>query len=181
MNLGEKMRRRLKLNRPSLRARSRPPKQRSPVGRQFSVVNLPVSLALQHCRSCAHVQYPPTELCSICLDDALTYRETSGHGVLLARSALHHSLWEFFKRRLRSAPWLIGSVKLDVGPVVIVHIGCDTIKAGDPVQVFSHTDVSQEVVLVAAPSALDLTGSAARLNIISSLGLDQPALRKGGI
>ena len=49
---------RSKLARPSLRARARPVKQRTAIGQIFSAVNQPVSLAMQCCERCGHVQYP---------------------------------------------------------------------------------------------------------------------------
>lgn len=177
----EKIKRRLKFNRPSLRARARPPKQRTPLGMQFSAANLPVALAMQHCRACGHVQYPPTELCGECLEDALVYREIGGEGRLLARTELHHSLWEYFKRRLRQQPWVMGSVKLSTGPVVFAHLATCSLQPGDAVTVFSHTDASQAMVLIAVDPNTDVQSAAARKSIATSLGLDQPALRKGGI
>lgn len=177
----EKTLRRLKLNRPSLRARARPPKQRTPLGAQFGAANLPVALAMQTCTTCGHVQYPPTELCGECLEDALIYRPISSNGTLLTRSELHHSLWEYFKRRLKSKSWSMGSVQLDAGPVVIVHIGDETLQAGDPVQVFSHTDASQSTVLIAVNAATPISAAAERRALVQRLGLDQPAVREGGI
>ena len=40
-------------------------------------------------------------------------------GELLAHSELHHSLEPRFAERL---PWTLASVKLDCGPVVLVHL-----------------------------------------------------------
>ncbi len=181
MIASEKIKRRLKFHRPSLRARARAPKQRTSLGAQFSAANLSSSLAMQHCTHCGYVQYPPTELCGRCLEDALVYRDTIGTGVLLARTELHHSLWEFFKRRLQQGTWVMGSVKLDAGPVVLLHIGDIRLKPRDRVIVFSHSDNSQSVVLIAVPEDCDITESSTRHEIVGSLGLDQPALKEGGI
>ena len=180
MNIRDKMRKRLKLNRPSLRARARPPKHRSAVGTRFSAANLPGALAMQHCTQCQHVQYPPTELCGVCLEDALVFREVSGTGVLLASSELHHSLWEYFKRRLKERAWPIGSVQLDAGPVLITHLADTGMAVGDQVQVISHTDAAQVSVLIAAPASRDLASRTARQALVAAMGLDKPALREGG-
>ena len=177
----EKIKRRLKFNRPSLRARARPPKQRTPMGAQFSAANLPCALAMQHCTACGHIQYPPTELCGECLEDSLVYRETDGSGVLLAKSELHHSLWEYFKRRLTAHSWVMGSVKLDAGPVVLLHIGDSTLTPGDRVTVFSHSDASKSAVLIAVAEGTDVTTAKARRTLVAGLGLDEPALKEGGI
>ena len=49
-------------------------------------------LALQQCTGCGTVQYPPRELCSACLADALEWRATDGEaGEVLATTLLHHS------------------------------------------------------------------------------------------
>jgi hypothetical protein len=136
---------------------------------------------MQHCTHCGYVQYPPTELCGRCLEDALVYRDTAGAGVLLARTELHHSLWEFFKRRLQQGNWVMGSVKLDAGPVVLLHLGDNCLKPQDRVTVFSHSDNSHSVVLIAVPEDCDITESSTRHGIVSGLGLDRPALKEGGI
>ncbi|WP_435211200.1 Zn-ribbon domain-containing OB-fold protein [Luminiphilus sp. nBUS_16] len=181
MNIKDKMRKRLKLGRPSLRARARPPKHRSVCGSQFSAVNLPGILQLQNCTDCGHVQYPPTELCGACLGSTLIYRDTPCTGTLLAQSQLHHSLWEYFKRRIKEAPWTIASVQLDVGPVAIVHLAAGDLKTGNRVQVFSHSDASRSVVLIAVPASADITTPALRQAIIATIQLDQPAKRQQGI
>ena len=175
------MRKRLKLSRPSLRARARPPKHRSVCGSQFSAANLPGILQLQNCTDCGHVQYPPAELCGACLGSTLIYKETACTGTLLAQSQLHHSLWEYFKRRIKRAPWPIASVQLDVGPVAIVHLAAGDLKTGDRVQVFSHSDASRSAVLIAVSASVDITTPALRQAIIVGIKLDQSAERQQGI
>jgi len=181
MNIKEKMQRRLKLNRPSLRARARPPKQRTPLGQQFTAANLPSALSMQTCSDCGHVQYPPTELCGACLADGLIFNDTPVDGLLLQRTDLHHSLWEFFKRHLRRASWPIASVKLDAGPTVFCHLGDRRLTTGNRVQVFSHTDASQSMVLIAVGAEHDVGAREVRRQLTEQLGLTQPALRQGGI
>ena len=180
MSARDKMRKRLKLNRPSLRQRARPPRHRTASGAGFSAANLPATLKLQHCTQCQHIQYPPTELCSVCLADALVYRDTDNGGTLLAQSHLHHSLWEYFKRRLRDGPWLVGSVQLDAGPLMIVHLGPPEMAPGDRVQVFSHSDASQSSVLIAVPASVDVRTREARRAIALAMGLNTPAIRPTG-
>ena len=175
------MRARLKLSRPSLRARARPPKQRSVCGSQFSAANLPGVLQLQHCTDCGHIQYPPAELCGACLGHTLIYRETDCEGTLLAQSQLHHSLWEFFKRRIKEAPWPVASVQLNAGPVVITHLVGDDFNTGDEVQVFSHSDASRSVVLLAVPASANIETPELRQEIVAGIRLDKPAERQRGI
>lgn len=181
MNIKDKMRKRLKLNRPSLRARARPPKHRSVCGSQFSAANLPGILQLQNCTDCGHVQYPPAELCGACLSSTLIYRETPCTGTLLAQSQLHHSLWEYFKRRIKKAPWPIASVQLDAGPVAIVHLAGNSFSTGDRVKVFSHSDASRSVVLLAVPESESIDTPALRRNIVDTIQLDKFAEHQQGI
>ncbi len=181
MNIKDKMRARLKLSRPSLRAEARPPGQRSVCGSQFSAANLPGALQLQHCTDCGHIQYPPAELCGACLGHTLIYRNTACEGTLLAQSQLHHSLWEYFKRRISEAPWPVATVRLNAGPVVIAHLVGRDFNAGDAVQVFSHSDASRSVVLLAVSASANIETPQLRQDIVAALGLDQPAERQHGI
>ncbi len=184
MSARSKMRHRLKLNRPSLRARARPPRQRTPLGAAFGTANLAEALVMQCCGACGHVQYPPAELCGACLADALCWQPVDGRGRILQRVDLHHSLWEFFKRRLRAGPWPIATVRLDAGPVVFAHVAGDTFldtSSGTPARIFSHTDASLQTVLIAVGDAADIGGIEARQRIVAQLGLASPAVKEGGI
>lgn len=188
MTTSSKMQSRMKLNRPSVRHKTRPPKQRTPLGDTFTAANLPTSLSLQHCGDCGQVQYPPRELCHACLGD-LVWRETSGTGVVSSRVDLHHSLWEFFKRHTAQQPWPIASVKLDCGPTVLAHVdlasfgaaAVNDIAAGTQVQVFSHSDCSQQAILIMAAAGEPIATVDQRHAIADRLGLLQPALKPGGI
>ncbi len=189
MSTSDSMRKRLKLNRPSLRRFARPPKQRTAVGAEFTAANLPVALAMQHCRACAVVQYPPREVCGECLEPDLVWRETPGSGTVLAAVDLHHSLWEFFKRRMTEKPWPIATVKLDCGVTVFAHLAVSTLDAscaqdiasGTPVQVFSHSDASRSAVLIAVSEQTAIHTRAHRTAIAESLGLTTAAEKPGGI
>lgn len=174
------LRRRNKWARPSLRARARPPKHRSPLGQAFSAVNLAAALMLQKCLACGRERYPSTEICGHCLSGDWLFAPVSGAGTLLATSALQHSLWEYFKRRILKQPWLICSVRLDSGPTVIAHLGDTSLSAGDRVEVFSHRDVSLSAVMIAVAESEGLV-QAERSACVSRLGLDEPAHREGGL
>jgi uncharacterized OB-fold protein len=192
MSQTESMRRRARLNRPSLRARARPPKLRTPVGADFSAANLPVALALQHCADCGRCQYPPREVCEHCLSPTLYWREAQTGGSLLAAVALHHSLWEFFKRRIASAPWPVATIRLDCDVTVFAHLalqtfapgadgGATTLPGGTRVQVFSHSDCSRNAVLIAVAEATPIATAAQRRALAEALGLTTPALKPGGL
>ena len=170
---------RSKLARPSLRARARPVKQRTAIGQIFSAVNQPVSLAMQCCERCGHVQYPSADLCGACLCPDLTFRSVSGRGILLAKTELHHSLWEYFKRRIKERPWPIGSVQLDAGPTVMAHMGSEDLVPGSKVQVFSHLDATLSAVLITVRDEVNLDRSE-RLAIVRRLGLNNSSDKEGG-
>lgn len=81
------------------------------------------SLPLQICGHCAAVNYPPRAVCGDCLADALEWQQQSNtSGVLLSRTRLGYSLEPVFQPQL---PMTIGSIKLDIGPVVIAFIPAD--------------------------------------------------------
>ncbi|WP_367648466.1 Zn-ribbon domain-containing OB-fold protein [Burkholderia lata] len=76
----------------------------------------PPSLRGMNCGTCGHVFFPPQNLgCERCgaVGDALQPRQLSGSGTLMARVAVHvHAKPE------RPAPFVIGTVRLDDGPIV---------------------------------------------------------------
>lgn len=183
------MRSRLKFNRPSLRARARTPKLRTPPGADFTAANLPVPLALQHCLDCGSAQYPPREVCHHCLSPALRWREAGTAGTLLAAVDLHHSLWEYFKRRVAQAPWPVATVRLDCQVTAFAHLAAPTfggdsgasLAGGTRVQVFSHRDCSLNAVLIAVSEGTPIDTQEQRTAIAEAMGLTEPALKPGGI
>jgi hypothetical protein len=65
--------------------------------------------------------------------------------------------------------------------VVIAHLGSDHLNAGDPVRVFSHTDASQQAVLIAVNTTVDISSPEARRGIVSAMNLDIPAIKEDGL
>ncbi|MBN7797403.1 Zn-ribbon domain-containing OB-fold protein [Parahaliea mediterranea] len=192
MSKRQTMRQRLKLNRPSRRRLARPPRQRTPVGMDFTAANLPVALSLQHCSACGAAQYPPREVCGDCLCPTLVWREAETGGTLLAGVDLHHSLWEFFKRRIAQAPWPVASVRLDCGVTVFAHLALHTfsalpakdaasLPADTRVAVFSHSDASRNAVLIAVSADTPIAERGQRRAIAQQLELTSPAEKPEGI
>lgn len=76
----------------------------------------PPSLNGIHCSACGHVFFPPQDLgCERCgtTGTALQPRRLAGRGTLMSRVTVHlHAKPE------RSAPFVVGTVHLDDGPVV---------------------------------------------------------------
>ncbi|MFK8021141.1 MAG: Zn-ribbon domain-containing OB-fold protein [Pseudomonadales bacterium] len=182
------MQRRLRMNRPSLRLNSKPPKLRTPRGEDFTAANLAEALSLQQCTECGAVNYPPRELCQNCLSDTLRWRTSDTSGRLLEAVELHHSLWEFYKRRLEAASWPIATVRLVAGPVVFTHLAAHLfvndklsevaqLKSGTALNVFSQADGGRQAVLISVPSSVDISTGKARTEIAREMGLTTGALR----
>ena len=74
-----------------------PPGNRSREAHGLTAMAASGRFALQTCEECEAVQYPPRQICSNCLSDALEWRDVSDGGTLLAETTLLHSNDLFFK------------------------------------------------------------------------------------
>ncbi|MGA9868387.1 MAG: zinc ribbon domain-containing protein [Acetobacteraceae bacterium] len=103
-------------------------------------------ITLQRCGSCGAAQYPPREICGMCLSDAVA-AETADSlpGRVLARTVLHHSNEPRFRTRL---PLAIGLVRFDAGPVAVCFLG--EREPGDAVSVRARDDETGKPVLEAS-------------------------------
>ncbi len=135
---------------PVLRTRlpTLPPGTRSRVALGLTAAAAEGRFALQVCRDCGAVQYPPREACQACLSVRLDWRAQDGAGTLLADTVLHHSNDLFFRERL---PWRLGLVRLDVGAAVVAHLHGDVPPAPARVRVTARLDRAGQAVLVALP------------------------------
>jgi NAD(P)-dependent dehydrogenase (short-subunit alcohol dehydrogenase family)/uncharacterized OB-fold protein len=135
---------------PVLRTRlpTLPPGARSRVALGLTAAAAEGRFALQVCRDCGAVQYPPREACQACLSVRLDWRAQDGAGELLADTVLHHSNDLFFRERL---PWRLGLVRLDAGPAVVAHLHGDVPAAPARVRVTARLDRAGQAVLAALP------------------------------
>jgi NAD(P)-dependent dehydrogenase (short-subunit alcohol dehydrogenase family)/uncharacterized OB-fold protein len=135
---------------PVLRTRlpTLPPGTRSRIALGLTAAAAEGRFALQVCRDCGAVQYPPREACQACLSIRLDWRDQDGAGELLADTVLHHSNDLFFRERL---PWRLGLVRLDAGPAVVAHLHGDVRPAPARVRVTARLDRAGQAVLVALP------------------------------
>jgi len=103
-------------------------------------------IRLQRCGSCGAAQYPPCEICGVCLSDALAWETADAlPGRVLARTVLHHSNEPRFRPRL---PLAIGLVRLDAGPVAVCFLGeCEP---GDAISVRARDDDTGKPLLEAS-------------------------------
>jgi uncharacterized OB-fold protein len=74
-------------------------------------------LALQHCAACDATQYPPRDLCTVCLSADLDWKVTDhAEGAVLAVTPIHHTNEPSFQPDI---PLRIGLIALDAGPTAI--------------------------------------------------------------
>lgn len=135
---------------PVLRTRQMnlPPWQRGRVALGMTAAAAEGRFALQTCRDCGTVQYPPREACRQCLSARLAWRTQDGEGQLLGATTLHHSNDLYFRERL---PWRLGLVHLDAGPTLMVHLHGEVGEAPGRVRVGARLDRGGQAVLIAFP------------------------------
>lgn len=100
---------------------------------------------LQTCAACGTVAWPPREACARCWSDDLVWTAISPGGTLLAQTTLHVSL---DKKFMAGAPWSVGTVKLDAGPVVTAFLD-KNVKERARVRLFARKDCAGAGVLIA--------------------------------
>ncbi|UCE31581.1 MAG: SDR family NAD(P)-dependent oxidoreductase [Burkholderiales bacterium] len=127
-----------------------PPGARSRAALGLSAAAAEGRFMLQACTECGTVQYPPRDACAGCLSTALRWTDIAPEGTLLAETTVRTSVNVYFRER---APWRIGTVKLDAGPVIVCHLHADC-ERGAPVRMLSRLDKSGQGVLLAVPPEL---------------------------
>ena len=113
---------------------------------EFGQNRVPPSAREGFCAACGRAQYPDREVCGQCLGGELGPQVVDGAGELLSWTRLHASLEPVFRDRL---PWLVASVRLRAGPVVLAHWAGAEPVIGQPVQVAMLRDPADREVLVA--------------------------------
>ena len=132
----------------ALRRPTLPPPARSRAALRLTAAAAEGRFELQHCFDCATVQYPPRSACVTCLSHRLEWHETDGAGELITDTVLHHSNELYYRERV---PLRLGTVKLDAGPLALVHLHGDCAAAPSRVRVRAHLDKSGQAVLIALP------------------------------
>ena len=80
--------------------------------------------ALQVCAECAAIIYPARDACPNCLSSRLSYREVDPRGTLVVETTVRTSTDPYFREH---TPWRVGTVKLDVGPMIVAHLHGDAV------------------------------------------------------
>lgn len=125
-----------------------PPDRRSRTAHGMTRAAAEGRFELQVCDACGTVQYPPHEICGACLCGTLHWQPVADGGVLLAVTTLQHSNDLYFRERL---PWRVGTVRMDAGPSVIVHVD-EACQVDDRVRLLMQLDRSGQAVLHAVPA-----------------------------
>ena len=124
-----------------------PPFARSRQGLAFTAMAAEGRFALQTCNACAHVTYPPREVCPKCWSMELAWRDVADGGQLISETTLRTSVNAYFRERM---PWRIGTVQLDAGPTVVAHVHGD-VGEFERVRMIARTDKSGQGVMMALP------------------------------
>ncbi len=135
---------------PILRTRQAtlPPAIRSRVALGLTAAAARGRFALQACRDCGAVQYPPREVCRACLSQRLIWRPQDGKGELLSETTLRAAQELYFRERL---PWRVGLVRLDAGVNVVGYVHAGVGAAPCRVRVEAALDRVGQAALVAMP------------------------------
>ena len=135
---------------PILRTRQAtlPPASRSRVALGLTAAAARGCFALQVCRDCGAVQYPPREVCRSCLSHRLVWRPQEGKGELLTETTLRAAQELYFRERL---PWRIGLVRLDSGVNVVAYLHASVGAAPRRVRVETALDRAGQAALIAMP------------------------------
>ena len=126
---------------------TRPPGNRSREAQGLAAMAARGRFALQTCAGCGAAHYPPRQICSRCLGDALEWRDAADGGRLLAETTLRHANDLFFRDRL---PWRLGVVAADAGPSIVVHLAEDCVR-GERVRLALNLDRAGNAVVTARP------------------------------
>jgi NAD(P)-dependent dehydrogenase (short-subunit alcohol dehydrogenase family)/uncharacterized OB-fold protein len=132
----------------AIRLPTLPPPARSRSALRLTAAAAEGRFELQHCADCGTVQYPSRSACVTCLSHRLEWREVSDAGELISDTVLHHSNELYYRERV---PLRLGTVRLDAGPSLLVHLHGDCADAPSRVRVRAHLDKSGQAVLNALP------------------------------
>lgn len=77
------------------------------------------NLAVQMCRHCADMHFPPSPVCPRCLSDDQTWQKVSGGGTLESWIDVYRAYWPGFAPEL---PYRVCLVRLDEGPMLVSNL-----------------------------------------------------------
>lgn len=124
-----------------------PPGARSRQALEITAAAAEGRFALHACAACGAFAWPPREICPRCLGPAMRLTGAPDGGRLLSETRAMAPTDPYFRAR---APWRVGLVALDCGPVALVHLHPRPV-AGDRVRLRLLLDRAGQGVLHAGP------------------------------
>jgi NAD(P)-dependent dehydrogenase (short-subunit alcohol dehydrogenase family)/uncharacterized OB-fold protein len=124
-----------------------PPKARSRTSHAFTRAAAEGRFVLQRCGSCGTYCYPAREACPSCLSSALAFVDAPRAGTLLSETTVRVPSDVYFRER---APWRVGLVKMECGPVIVAHLHADCEESAG-VKMSFQLDRSGQAVTFASP------------------------------
>lgn len=103
---------------------------------------------LQVCSECGATTYPPRDVCPGCLSVRLRFQDVDPAGLVVADTTIRIPGENHFRER---APWRIGTVQLDCGPIVVAHLHGD-VGCGARVRMALMLDKGGGAAMVAMPA-----------------------------
>ena len=133
-------------------------RSRSTVGALCSAALREGRLEFPYCAACGRVQYPPSDICRMCLSDNIKFRQYSQRAQVIASVLVHRSLADDFER---GGPWAIASMKMEAGPIAFAHL-LEVLPGGTEVTLVALRDRLGDGVLGALTDGQDLQELQAR-------------------
>ena len=124
-----------------------PPKARSRTSHAFTRAAAEGRFVLQRCGACGTYCYPAREACPSCLSSTLVFVDAPRRGTLHSETTVRVPSDVYFRER---APWRVGLVKMECGPVIVAHLHADC-EEGAGVKMSFQLDRSGQAVAFASP------------------------------
>jgi uncharacterized OB-fold protein len=109
-------------------------------------------LRLDHCRTCDHLWFPPTNSCPNCLSTDIDWKPVSGRGKVWSWIWMHQRYGWAFDEEL---PYLLVQVNLEEGPTLVstlVNVDRDQLRFDMPVKVTWQPRNERQSVPVFTPA-----------------------------
>ncbi len=125
-----------------------PPSARSRKAHSLTLAASVGRFMLQRCSECGKFTYPVREACPDCLSSDLRFKDAPTGGILMSETRIEATGDPYYREHM---PWRTGLVKLDCGPVAVVHLHGDCDGPGSAVKLSLQLDRAGQAVLFAHP------------------------------
>ncbi len=124
-----------------------PPSGRSRTAHLLTGAAAEGRFALQACRDCGAFCYPARDACPVCLSADLELKDAPNGGRIVSETRVRVPSDVYFRER---APWRVGLVELDCGPVMVAHLHSDAV-CGERARMSLQLDKAGQAVAFARP------------------------------